>query len=329
MSETIALVGSESLMGRELRELLGENSLGADVRLIASGDEASGVLAEQGGAAAVILQLNKISLADADVILAAGSPESTRTAIELAPQAALIDLTHGAEDAPRSRLRAPMVEPHDLRIPPDAIQSIAHPAAIALALVLNRVSTKYEVSNWVAHVFEPASERGTPGIEELQAQTVSLLSFKPMPKKVFDNQLSFAMLARLGEGAVVTLDDVETRIERHLATLLQNLGAKPMPSIRLVQAPVFHGHSLSIWMEFAGEAPEPAALEGWLASEEINVHEATLEPPNNVGAAGQSGISVGAITRDRNHARALWLWIAADNLRLAAQNAMLVAQELI
>ncbi len=40
-----------------------------------------------------------------------------------------------------------------------------------------------------------------PGVEELQQQTVSLLSFKSLPKAVFDNQLSFNLLARYGEEA--------------------------------------------------------------------------------------------------------------------------------
>ena len=35
---------------------------------------------------------------------------------------------------------------------------------------------------------------------------------------------------------------MEARIERHLASLLALTGQAPMPSLRLIQAPVFHGH---------------------------------------------------------------------------------------
>ena len=42
---------------------------------------------------------------------------------------------------------------------------------------------------------------------------------------------------------------------------------------------------------------------------------AELEPPNNVGIAGQSGIAVGAIAPDRNSGNAFWIWAAVDNLR--------------
>lgn len=329
MSDTIALVGSETLMGREVRDLLAANSLGADVRLVAGDDASSGVLSEHAGEAAVLTKLDLLAITDVDMVILAGSAESSKTAIELSPGQAFIDLTHAAEDNPRSRLRAPMVEPFDFRVAPDAIQSIAHPAAIALALLLGRIDTKYKLANWSAHIFEPASERGLPGVEELQQQAVSLLSFKPLPKKIFDNQLSFNMLARFGEEAPVSLEQVEARIERHLATLLQNSGQSPMPSIRVVQAPVFHGYSFSIWTEFEGNVPEPSELETLLGSDDVDVRNADLEPPNNVGMAGQSGVAVGAITRDRNHANALWLWMVADNLRLPAQNALLVAREIL
>ena len=325
----MALVGSETLLGRELRDYLAGYSLGADLRLIASEQEAGGVLSQQAGEPAFVSQLNAVSLADADLILLAGTPDSSRKALELAPKQPLIDLTYALEDDPRSRLRAPLVEPHDFRVPPEAIHSIAHPAAITLALLLGSLVKRFPVARWTAHVFEPASERGASGVEELQAQAVSLLSFKPMPKKIFDAQLAFTMLAALGEEAPLKLEDVETHIERHLATLLERSGDEPMPSLRLLQAPVFHGYSFSVWIEFAEDAPDADQIETLLAGENIDVRGAGLEPPNNIGIAGQNGIAAGAITRDRNNARAVWIWAVTDNLRLAAQNAVLVAREIV
>jgi aspartate-semialdehyde dehydrogenase len=111
--------------------------------------------------------------------------------------------------------------------------------------------------------------------------------------------------------------------------LLERSGDGPMPSLRLVQAPVFHGYSFSIWMQFDADAPDIDQIETLLASENMEVRGNGAEPPNNIGMAGQNGVSVGAITRDRNNARAVWIWAVADNLRLAAQNAVLVAREII
>ncbi len=182
----------------------------------------------------------------------------------------------------------------------------------------------------VVHIFGPASEYGTAGIEELQQQTVNLLSFQPVPKKVFDTQLAYSMLAQLGSEAPVPLSDSEDRIERHLASLLERMDGVPMPSLRLIQAPVFHGFSLSFWVEF-DEAPGASDIEDAMSmnNDVFDVRAGDLEPPNNVGVAGQSGIAVGAITPDRNSGSAFWIWAAADNLRLAAESAAMIAGEAV
>ena len=101
-----------------------------------------------------------------------------------------------------------------------------------------------------------------------------------------------------------------------------------MPSLRLVQAPVFHGYSFSIWVEFE-QNPGVAAITEALKAAKVDVRTANEEPPNNVGVAGQSGITVGAIASDRNEARACWFWMVVDNLRLSAENAAGVVREFI
>ncbi len=327
-----AIVGSTSLPGREVRDLLAENRLPARVKLIGAEDEDTGLLTEQAGEAVIMTALDEDNLGEARLVFLTGSAESSRKALEiltrLGSQAALIDLTSFHEDSPRSRLRAPMVEPPGFEAPQDAIHVIAHPAAIALALFLLRLEQECPVRRAVAQVLEPASERGQRGIDELKEQTVSLLTFKRVPKRVFDEQLGFNMLARYGSEAPEALEDFELRIERHLATLLAAQGRIPMPSLRLIQAPVFHGHCFSVWAEF-DQDPQAAALERALASEEIDVRRAGHEAPTAVGMAGQGGIAVGAIQVDRNNPRAVWFWLAADNLRLAAANAVAVARALL
>jgi aspartate-semialdehyde dehydrogenase len=240
----------------------------------------------------------------------------------------LIDVIGALEDNSRARLRAPLLEPHDFRVAPDAIQVIAHPAAIALALVLSRIHQVFPLRRSIVHIFEPVSERGAPGIDELQQQTVSLLSFKPLPKKIYDAQVSYTMLASFGAEAPVGLREIESRIERHLTTLLSFSGSTPLPSLRLIQAPVFHGYSFSLWLEFE-KNPGVAALQQVLNEPPIDVHGPDLDPPNNVAVAGQTGVAVGAISVDHNQPQASWLWMAADNLRLAAENTVLVLREVI
>jgi aspartate-semialdehyde dehydrogenase len=333
-SQTWALVGSESLLGRELRDLIAVGHVPVDLKLIAEDPEKAGALTEQGGEPALVRGLEEPTMRDAPVVLLAGSAESTLRALDLrAETPGTIDLTHAAEDHPRSFIRAPFVEPAGFRAPEDAVHLIAHPAAIAIAMVLPRLHARFPVQRSAIHIFEPASERGTPGVEELQQQTVGLLSFKSMPKKIFDAQLSFNMLAQYGEDAPVTLESAELRIERHLATLLSrgaglNAAPAPMPSLRLIQAPVFHGYSLSLWVEFE-ENPGVEAVESALTDDRIDVRRRDLEPPTAVGMAGRDGVAVGAVAMDRNDPQACWCWLVADNLRLAGENAVAVGSQFL
>lgn len=320
-------------MGREVRDLIGEAHLPVNLKLIAEEPEKTGLLTELGGEPALVLGLDEQAVRDARVVLLAGSAESTQKVLDLAAHGpAIIDLTHAAEEHPRSCIRAPYAEAPGFRAPEDAVHSIAHPAAIAITMVLTRLHVEYPVKRAVIQIFEPTSERGKPGVEELQQQTISLLSFKSMPKKIFDQQLSFNMLARYGEEAPVALESAELRIERHLATLLSRIAdprrTPPIPSLRLIQAPVFHGYSLSFWIEFA-DNPGTGAIESALASEHIDVRGADLEPPSSAGIAGQSGVALGAVTLDRNAPQACWCWLVADNLRLAAENAVAVGRQFL
>ena len=330
---SIAIVGGETLLGKEVNELLEARKLPASVQLVASFDpdastKAASILAIGKEEPLVMISIEAADLASAQVVILASSKESGHLAYEkirgakLAP--VVIDRTGALEDLAESRLRAPFVEPQgfDAKGP---VQTIAHPAAIAIALLLTNVLKAGAIRRSVIEIFEPVSERGKAGIDELQKQAVALLTFKPLPKAVFDAQVSFNMLSEYGSEAPLSLEDIELKIDRHLASLLAASGA-PMPSLRLMQAPVFHGYSISVWIEFE-ENPGMDRIFQALGSSNIDVRTKDHEPPTNVGVAGQGGITVGSIAQDRNQPRAWWFWMVADNLQIAAENAAEVVRE--
>lgn len=326
MAETIALVGGETLLGRDVVDVFGESSLGQQLRLVAAEEEETGKLTVVGDTPSFFSKLEPDALEDAAVVILAGSKKSSQEAIEARPSGLIVDLTGFLEDNPDAQLRSPMVEGPDYRADETGPQVVAHPAATAIALVLARLHAAFPIMRAIVHIFEPASERGKAGIEELQQQTVNLFAFQPMPKKVFDGQAAFNMLPQWGEEAPAKLLDVEERIERHLASLLERMDSVPMPSLRLIQAPVFHGYTFSFWIDFE-EDVSVADLEEALSGDPFDLRISGVEAPSNVGMAGQSGIAVGAIAPDRNSAHAMWIWAAADNLRVAAESAALIARE--
>ena len=333
--DTIAIIGGETLAGREVRDVLRESGIGASVELVAGGEQPGSLIAEEAGEPVVISDLDSALVADAGAMVLCGSADSSRRALEYArgrkATPALVDVSGWLEDEPAARLRAPMVEPAGRERAgqgAEGIQVIAHPAAIALAMFLTKLAEVQSLRQVVAVVFEPASERGRRGLDELQKQTVNLFAFKPLPRAVFDAQVSFNMLPAWGADAPQSLADVELRMERHLASLLGPGSNVPMPSLRLVQAPVFHGYSFSFWVLFDAP-PEPDRIAPELASPNIDVRTGDQEPPTNAGIAGQSGIVVGSMMKDRNQPQACWFWMAADNLRMSADNCVEVIRELV
>jgi aspartate-semialdehyde dehydrogenase len=324
----VGVVGGDTLLGREIRDLLGESVTKPRIQLLAATADGSTVLAQEEDEALVMTPMNAESLEGSKAAFLAATPAASRRAAKINPRGGpvLIDLTAALEDQPQARLRAPTAEPRGTAPEPAPIQVIAHPAAIAIAMFLTRLAKVKPVRRSVIHIFEPASERGQRGIEELQQQNRALLSFQKLQTDVFDAQLAFNLLARYGEEALEGLDLIEQRAERHLASLLAAWPGVPMPSLRMIQAPVFHGHSFSAWAEF-DENVDAVAIAQALAAQGLDVRPD--EPPTNAAIAGQSGISVGGIWTDRNHSRACWFWLVADNLRLAAENAVAVAAEIL
>lgn len=319
----LALLGADTLLGRELQELVKNRITGATIDAYASSGE--GNFGEEDGEAIYREALEAHSLKGIRAVLIAGTEEGTRKVLQLTRAGApekkpvLIDCTGYLDTEPEASIVSTLLE--QKRFGSKDLLVIAQPAASALALVLTRLARRKEIRRVVAHVFEPASERGKRGITELQQQTTGLLSFKTLPKEVFDDQLSFNLLAQYGAEAPEKLSSIEQRIEKHLTTLLGSQAEKmPVPSLRLIQAPVFHGYSISVWIEFDGEVNATELGEA-VASAQIEVRSPDQDAPHAVGAAGQSGLIIGDIRVDRNDARAAWFWIVGDNLRLTADAA--------
>ena len=321
-----AIAGGNTLIGRELQELVDDGKLPIRLELL-DGEMTGGTLAVREDEALYLPPLTKQTLESARVVFLAGLPTAHVEALKAAPKdALLIDLTGALEDKPGVRLRAPSIE--STKPAKAKVAVVAHPAAIVIRQMLQLLSVSGTIERSVIVIHEPASERGHSGIGELDKQTRALLALQPIPQSVYDAQLAFNLLPEYGSEATAKLDHVEDRIVRHLSLLLGPKPPTPMPAIRLVQAPVFHGYSFSFWVEFA-EDGDPENIAAILRAAKIDVRDGDTAPASNVGTAQQSGLTVGSIRRDRHHPRSVWLWVVCDNLRVLGENALAVAQEVL
>jgi aspartate-semialdehyde dehydrogenase len=330
----VAIAGAASLRGKELKQLIEESNFPvSEIRLLDE-DIVAGTLTEAGGEPAVIETVDEDSFERVRFAFFTGSPGfSARHGLEARRAGAMvIDLSGGLGGESGSRLWIPALD--DVLASPEAEVAPGEPRSLFLApsapadtaISISAAFAPMGLTRLVLTFFQPVSERGREGIEELESQVVKLLSFEPIPQAVFDAQVGFNMLPTYGEESGEKLGDVRTGIVGEVRNYLAR--RVPMPAIALVQAPVFYSHAFAAYAEFKA-APATKELVAQLKHAGLKVAAADDPAPTNVSVAGESRPVLGQPERDPGIETGVWLWGAADNLRVPAATAMAIAEKLL
>lgn len=327
----VAIIGATSLKGKEVKQVLEERLFPVKKLSLLDDDEALGQLTEFEGEPTFVASVGPDTFAESDLVFFASTTGAFTRAYW--PQAAtgaaaLIDLSHALLDVPEATVRVPFLQEH---LPPTPNSGrrwyvAPHAAAIVLLALLARLNAAFRVRQVVANVFEPVSERGAAGMEELQEQTVRLLSFQEFPRAVFDAQVAFNLLPRYGADSRARLEEVEDIIRREIERCAPALADRL--ALRVIQVPIFHSHCLSVLVELEGPF-EVSAVEHALQVERFAVLSQEEAPVAAVEVAGRDDIVVGPVVRDRKRPCSFWLWVAVDNLRLMARTAVEIAESLL
>ena len=327
----VGIVGAGSLLGKEVAEEVADSALGAAELVLL--DEASheGQVTTTGGEATLIQRLSADSLTGLDFAFFAGSRATTRAhwQIARATGATTIDLTGAlageqevlvwspwlrASNGTDSGVRSPSLP--DLKT---AALVAPHAVSLVLALLASRLAAVGALRTMAATVLQPASEQGSAGMDELHQQTVSLLSFHDLPRELYDAQTAFNFLAGFGPESEIKLDVAAQTILEQFATLV---GSGPRLDLQLIQAPVFHGYAVSLYLEFEQDTLL-AEVTRAISGPHVNVVLPESESPSNLNVAGGTDALVLTRSAHRNDpGRSYWMWIAADNLKFAAANAV-------
>jgi len=330
----VVIAGAASLRGKDLKQWLEEaNFPAAEIRLL---DEeiVAGTLTEAAGEPAVVQTVDEDSFERVRFVFFAGSAGfSARHGAEARRAGAtVIDLSGGlgAESGAR-----PWIPALDSILPPPAEKVapgesptlfLAPSAPADVAISLSAALAPWGPDRLVLTFFQPVSERGREGVEELETQVVQLLSFEPISKSIFNSQVGFNMLSSYGEGSSGQLADVRSRYVGEVRNYLA--GRTPMPAIGVVQAPVFYSHAFTAYAEFKAP-PEMQDLVARMQVAGLKVASANDGAPTNVSVAGEARPVLGQPERDESIKNGVWLWGAADNLRVPTANAVAIAEKLL
>jgi aspartate-semialdehyde dehydrogenase len=329
----LAIAGATSFRGKELKSLLEESRLAAAQVLLYDEDVAAGTLTVAGGEPVVIQTVDEGSFDRVNVAFFAGLPAFTERHWQQARRAgaAVIDLSDALVDSPEALPWIPSLDP--LLPPPRSSDAGAAgrvycspPAAAIIACSLAGALAPLAPRRTALVLLEPVSERGQDGIEELEAQTVSLLSFQPISRQVYDAQVAFNVLASYGGASRQSLEGVRRRVAAAASRYLE--GRIPAPAIQILQAPVFYSYVFCALAEFPAPR-DTSAVESALAAGGLVIAAPGEAAPDNVTVAGDPRIHLSHVERDACVAEACWIQGAADNVRLSAQNALGIAERLL
>ena len=323
------IVGASTLLGKELIEELNTSETTWDLRLTDTGDSSGQLVA--GSDEALVVQPLSPEIFDAcDVAFFAADSQTTRTHWREARTAgaAVIDLTATLESEPGAIVRSPWIPGSTVVLADTPVVIPAHPAAAMLGVVASRLAAVFGRVHLAATVLEPASQQGSSGLDELHQQTVNLLGFHTLPQEVYDAQVAFNLRIGVGESAKLDMGAIAFTIRRHLKAIAGESIASSV-TLQLVQAPVFHGYTMSVYAQLPANADAIAvrrALQGGI----VHLTNSREETPTNQSVVQEPGIAI-ALAEESvipDDTRGFWLWIAADNLKLAAGHAVVCAEEL-
>jgi aspartate-semialdehyde dehydrogenase len=321
-----AIVGASSLLGKELAE---ELSVAADVSwdlTLLDAEDAAVTITAAGDEATLIQPIAADSFVGVDLVFFAGEGS---TALRFwkavhAAGASIVDLTGALEGQPHVQVLSPLVAGGAAPDLATIAAVSAHPAAIMLALATVRLQSS-GLLRLAATVLQPASALGNAGVEEVHQQTVGLLSFKPLQKDIYDAQVAFNVLAALGTEAKTSLTTTRDTVVRQIGVLAGHNAAERV-TLQLLQAPVFHGYTASVYVELSQDLEE-SKLRKILVGDQSQLLDE--ESASNELASGKGEILLRIGAAGPTSGSAFWLWMAADNLRLSARNAAACAAELL
>jgi aspartate-semialdehyde dehydrogenase len=328
----LALVGTDSMRARELKNVLGQKKLKAfDLDFFDPEVEAEySKLTEFKKEPKVIHGVADEHLAGKDLVFLAADLKTNRAlglrAAELGFRAIDLGDAFLESDVP---LVVAGINDAGPAFEKASVVANPHPATIILSHVFHLLRPKFGIEKAVVFILQPASAFDDPGIQELASQSVSLLNGAAPKKSVFKEQVAFNILSHTEAPDPCGFGAIERRVGAEVGRVL---GPPDVPvRLSIVQAPVFHTYSIMFYLELTRDT-DIAGLEALFEeSEFFKVMPASAAcAASPISVSGKDEIFIGPVKREASVPKTFWIWAVADNLRRgSALNAFDVARRML
>jgi aspartate-semialdehyde dehydrogenase len=323
----VAVFDATTLVAKGVKDQLVARSYPASsVRLFTTSADPDFNLTEFKGEAMLLTTPDPEALGEVDIAFLCGTRQEGERYLGWAGRGRFvaIDLTGASSGTERVPLVNMSVNPEALPTGPGVIASPLA-AAQMLSTLLAPVHRHCGLLEAVIVVMEPASGRGQPGIDELYRQAVSLMNFQEMPKEIFGRQLAFNLipgwLSEESKTAVAGSADLEKEI-------LHVTGGGYALTLQIIQAPVFHGHTVMAHLVLKEGGDREDLLASFKGMEDVAVARRG-DKVTPIERAGEGSLLV-AGARPGVRPSSFWLWAVADDLAGGrSRNAVRIAEAVL
>ncbi|MCH8979741.1 MAG: aspartate-semialdehyde dehydrogenase [Armatimonadetes bacterium] len=328
---TVAVVGATGAVGRQLVRVLEQRGWPiGDMRLLASARSAGKTQAFDGGKLTV-KEATDQSFEGADVAFFCAGADCSK---ELVPHAlkagaTVIDNSSAFRMDPEVPLVVPEINGDVL----SGSKLIANPncTAIITLMAVAPLRSLGTIERVVMSSYQSASGAGAKAMQELQEQTRALLDGGKAQPDAFPHQCAFNVFSH---DSPIDEDGYNVEERKVIEESRKILGDPDLRvNVTCVRVPVLRAHSVSVTVEFAGDAPDVASARDTLsAAPGVRVVDDRAENlfPMPCDATGQDDVLVGRIRQDLSNPSALCLFASGDQLlKGAALNAVQIAERVL
>jgi len=330
----IAVVGATGVVGQELLGALAAARHPSEAVTALASERSAGRELEYGEDTVAVEAVGEDSFRGVNLAYFATPPDVSRTLAQAAQKAGswAVDLSSAFRLDATVPLVLPSINPEVLRQPFRG-RIVSCPSAITTALVtaIEPLRARFGVERAFATAMLGASAGGSHGLDELQRQTIDLLSGREPSPSRFPHRLGFNLIPQVGD-----FDRNPEWSTEELGWAEESAriwsGSGPQIFGTAIQVPSFYGHLISL--EIVLTAPASAAdFRGALkSSAHLKVVDSPIERiyPMPMLTSGDPTVHVGRIRELGGGGKSFALVAAIDNARRGgALTALEIAQALL
>lgn len=325
----VGILGATGAVGLELIQILESRDFPVgSLRLLASERSAGTELNFKSSPHTVVCATPE-SCSGLDLLFCSAGAQRSRD-FAVASGATVIDNSSAFRMDPDVPLIIPEINKNALR-PEHKLIANPNCTAIILLMAIKPLLALGKIERLVVSTYQSVSGAGAAAVQELLAQTRSILDGEAVTPKVLPHQTAFNVFSHNTEIGKDGYSEEETKVINESRKILD------MPDLKInvtcIRVPVIRAHTESITVEFAGPAPSEdavrEALRLALGVSVVDDRERNLFPMP-IDAGGIDEVLVGRIRQDLSNPNAVCLMASGDQLRKgAALNAVQIAETLV